>query len=167
VHLFDLLLTEYDHVVVDASSRVDSAMMALSALSDAVLLVVQPEITSVWNARRLGAHLGNAGTRKMQLVLNRDRKVPGLSEGDLEDIIGVKILSRIPNQYSAVTTSIELGIPVCLNQSFAISKSFARLVMLLVETTVADEVATAATTKKASFRSWTTAPATLAAEQQA
>jgi pilus assembly protein CpaE len=48
--LFDLLANHYRYVVVDASSRLDSTTRLLSDLSNAVLMIAQTDVVSLWSA---------------------------------------------------------------------------------------------------------------------
>jgi len=55
--LFDLLVNHYRYVVVDASSRLDATTRLLSDLSNAVLMIAQPNVVSLWSAGRIHAFL--------------------------------------------------------------------------------------------------------------
>src|SRR5208283_2040695 len=113
VRLFDMLVTQYRYVVVDASSRFDAASRLIANLSETVLLVACTDVASLWSAARVQQYLGETGTReRVRLVLNRFRKVPGFSEADAEAAVGAKLLWRVPNQYFAVSSAIDRGTPV-------------------------------------------------------
>ena len=71
------------------------------------------DVASLWSAARVQQYLGETGSReRVGLVLNRFRKIPGFSEADAEAAAGVKLLWKIPNQYFAISTAIDRGIPV-------------------------------------------------------
>src|SRR5581483_6222691 len=53
--LFDLLVNHYRFVIVDASSRLDATTRLLSDLSNAVLVVAQTDVVSLWCASRIHA----------------------------------------------------------------------------------------------------------------
>src|SRR6266850_7379110 len=79
--LFDMLVSHFRYVVVDASSRMDGTTRLVSNLSEAVLLVTHADVASLWSAARVQQYLGETGGReRVQLVLNRFRKIPGFSE---------------------------------------------------------------------------------------
>ena len=62
--LFDLLVNHYRFVIVDASSRLDPTTRLLSDLSNAVLVVAQADVVSLWSAGRIHAFLEEGtGTR--------------------------------------------------------------------------------------------------------
>jgi pilus assembly protein CpaE len=132
--LFDLLIGHFRYVVVDASTRMDSATRLVSSLSQAVLMVVHADVASLWSAARVQQYLGEAGGReKVHLVLNRFRKMPGFTENDAEAAAGVKLLWKIPNQYFAVSTAIDRGVPVLAQNHTEIARSFTGLAARLTE----------------------------------
>jgi pilus assembly protein CpaE len=128
VKLFDMLVTHYRYVVVDASSRFDAASRLIANLSESVLLVACTDVASLWSAARVQQYLGETGSReRVRLVLNRFRKVQGFSESDAEAAVGAKLLWRVPNQYFAVSTAIDRGTPVMDQRSSEIARCFAGL----------------------------------------
>src|SRR5467141_322502 len=132
--LFDMLVSHFRYVVVDASSRMDGTTRLVSNLSEAVLLVTHADVASLWSAARVQQYLGETGGReRVQLVLNRFRKIPGFSEADAEAAAGVKLLWKIPNQYFAVSTAIDRGIPLMQQNHTDIARSFTGLAARLTE----------------------------------
>jgi len=128
VRLFDMLVTHYRYVVVDASSRFDAASRLIASLSETVLLVACSDVASLWSAARVQQYLGESGSRdRVRLVLNRFRKVPGFSEDDAEAAVGAKVLWRVPNQYFAVSSAIDRGTPVMDQRNSEIARCFAGL----------------------------------------
>ena len=128
VRLFDMLVTHYRYVVVDASSRFDAASRLIANLSEVVLLVACTDVASLWSAARVQQYLGESGGReRVRLVLNRFRKVPGFSESDAEAAVGAKLIWRVPNQYFAVSSAIDRGTPVMDQRSSEMARCFAGL----------------------------------------
>src|ERR1700756_2395624 len=137
VRLFDMLVTHYRYVVVDASSRFDAASRLIASLSENVLLVACSDVASLWSAARVQQYLGESGTRdRVRLVLNRFRKVPGFSESDAEAAVGAKLLWRIPNQYFAVSGAIDRGTPVMDQRTSEMARCFAGLALELTRNDV-------------------------------
>jgi pilus assembly protein CpaE len=126
--LFDMLVGHFRYVVVDASTRSDSTTRLVSNLSEAVLLIAHADVASLWSAARVQQYLSDAGGGdRIQLVLNRFRKIPGFSEADAEAAAGVKLAWKIPNQYFAVSAAIDRGIPVMQQSHTEIARSFTGL----------------------------------------
>ena len=128
VRLFDMMVTHYRYVVVDASSRFDATSRLIANLSETVLLVACTDVASLWSAARVQQYLGETGSReRVRLVLNRFRKVPGFSEADAEAAVGAKLLWRVPNQYFAVSSAIDRGTPVMDQRGSEIARCFSGL----------------------------------------
>lgn len=132
--LFDLLVGHFGYVVVDASTRMDATTRLVSNLSQTVLLVAHTDVASLWSAARVQQYLSEGGNReKVGLVLNRFRKIPGFSESDAEAAAGAKLLWKIPNQYFAVSTAIDRGIPLLQQNHTDIARCFTELAARLTE----------------------------------
>jgi pilus assembly protein CpaE len=132
--LFDLLVSHYRFVIVDASSRLDPATRLLSDLSNAVLVVAQTDVVSLWSAGRIHSFLEEGtGRNRMRIVLNRYKKIPGFTEEDVEQVTNCKVLWKIPNAFQAVSPSIDHGTPVVLQDGLEISRSFRTLAQTLAD----------------------------------
>jgi pilus assembly protein CpaE len=131
--LFDMLATHFRYIVVDASSRLDSATRLVGNLSETVLLVAHADVASLWSAARIVQFLGETNGREhVKLVLNRFRKIPGFHESDAETASGASLLWRIPNQYFAVSSAIDRGVPL-MQQNTEIARSFSGLAATLTQ----------------------------------
>lgn len=132
--LFDLLSGHFRYVVVDLSTRMDGTTRLVGNLAQMILMVAHTDVASLWSAARVQQYLSETGSRdKIQLLLNRFRKIPGFSEGDAEAAAGVKLLWKIPNQYFAVSTAIDRGIPLIHQNHTEIARSFSGLATRLTE----------------------------------
>ncbi len=137
--LFDLLVNHYRYVVVDASSRLDSTTHLLSDLSNAVLLVAQTDVVSLWSAGRIYAFLEEGvGRDRLRIVLNRYKKIPGFTDEDVEHSTRCKVLWKIPNAFQAISPAIDHGTPVVLQENQEVSRSFRALAAALAEAPTAD-----------------------------
>jgi pilus assembly protein CpaE len=132
--LFDMLAGHYRYVVVDVSTRADATARLVSSLSQSVLLVAHADVASLWSAARMQQYLAEAGGRdQMRLVLNRFRRTPGFTETDAESAAGIKLLWKIPNQYAAVSTAIDRGIPLMQQPHTEVARAFIGLAGRLTE----------------------------------
>jgi pilus assembly protein CpaE len=126
--LFDMLVNHFRYVVVDASTRADATTRLVGNLSETVLLVAHADVASLWSAARVQQFLNDSGGReRVQLVLNRFRKIPGFSESDAQAAAGIKLLWKIPNHYFAVSAAIDKGVPVMQQNHSEIARSFTGL----------------------------------------
>jgi pilus assembly protein CpaE len=132
--LFDLLVNHYRYVVIDASSRLDPTTRLLSDLSNAVLMVAQTDVVSLWSAGRIQAFLEEgAGRNRLRIVLNRYKKIPGLSDEDIQDSTRCKVLWKVPNAFQLISPSIDNGTPVVVQEGYEISRSFRALAATLAD----------------------------------
>ena len=137
--LFDLLVNHYRFVVVDASSRLDPTTRLLSDLSNAVLLVAQNDVVSLWSAGRIRAFLEEgSGRDRLRVVLNRYKKIPGFTDEDVKQVTNCKVLWKIPNAFHTVAPAIDHGKPVVLQEGPEISRSFRGLAATLAEASDSD-----------------------------
>ena len=130
--LFDTIAGLFHYIVVDASSRLDSATRLCSNLSERILLIAHADVASLWSAGRVAQYLGESGSRdRFGLVLNRYRKVAGFNEAETEAAIGAPVLWRIPNQYFAVSSAIDRGVPLMQQGTTEISRFISGLAEFL------------------------------------
>ena len=130
--LFDTMVGLFHYIVVDASSRLDSATRLVSNLSEKILLIAHADVASLWSAGRVAQYLGESGSRdRFALVLNRYRKVAGFNEA--EAAIGAPVLWGIPNQYFAVSTAIDRGVPLMQQGNTEIARSISGLAEYLTK----------------------------------
>jgi pilus assembly protein CpaE len=131
--LFDLLVTHYRYVVVDCSGRTDDLTRMLCDLSHRVMLVAQTDVVALWSASRIHGWLDESGASgKLQLVLNRYKKIPGFTDEDIQKATNCRVLWKVPNHYHAVAAGIDRGDPA-LFQDNELSRSIRGLAAALAE----------------------------------
>jgi pilus assembly protein CpaE len=132
--LFDLLVNHYRFVVVDASSRLDPTTKLLSELSNALLVVAQTDVVSLWSAGRIHGFLEEGtGRDRLRIILNRYKKIPGFTEEDVQQVTNCKVLWKVPNAFQIVSPSIDHGTPVVLQEGSEISRSYRALAETLAK----------------------------------
>ena len=138
--LFDLLVSHYRYVIVDCSGRMDQTTRLLSDLSNAVLLVTQTDVVSLWSAGRIRLFLEEGTSRnRLRLVMNRYKKIPGFTEEEIEKVTSCKILWKIPNDYQLIAPAIDRGAPVAGHDNQEVSRAFRSLADLLAQAPSAAE----------------------------
>ena len=132
--LFDLLVNHYRFVIVDGSSRLDPTTRLLSDLSNAVLVVAQTDVVSLWSAGRMHSFLEEGtGRDRLRIVLNRYKKIPGFTDEDIEHVTNCKVLWKVPNAFQSVSPAIDHGTPVVMQEGPEISRSYRALAAALAE----------------------------------
>ena len=138
--LFDFLVSHFRYIVVDCSNRVDQTARLLCDLSNAVLLVAQTDVVSLWSAGRLRTFLEEGGGRdRVRIVLNRYKKIPGFTDQDVETATNGKLLWKLPNDFQAISPSIDKGVPAAVADGSDISRSFRALAALLAQASPSSE----------------------------
>jgi len=138
--LFDLLVSQYNFVVLDCSGRLDATTQTICDLSNAVLLVAQTDVVSLWSAGRIHAFLQEgAGRDRLRVVLNRYKKIPGFTDEDVEKATNCKVLWKVPNNFQLIGPAIDKGSPVALQDNHEVGRSYQALAAELAgATTSAD-----------------------------
>ena len=136
--LFDLLVSQYHFVVADCSGRFDGTMQMISDLSNAVLLVAQTDVVSLWSAGRVHQFLQEgAGRDRLRVVLNRYKKIPGFTDEDVEKATNCQVLWKVPNNYQLIGPAIDKGSPVAMMGNHDVSRSYQGLAAELAGATTA------------------------------
>jgi pilus assembly protein CpaE len=138
--LFDLLVNQYHFVVLDCSGRMDGMMQMICDLSNAVLLVTQADVVSLWSAGRIYAFLQEgAGRDRLRIVINRYKKIPGFTDEDVEKATNCKVLWKVPNNFQLVAPAIDKGSPVASQGNHEIGRSYQGLAAALAGATTTAE----------------------------
>jgi pilus assembly protein CpaE len=138
--LFDLLVNQYHFVVLDCSGRMDGTMQMICDLSNAVLLVTQADVVSLWSAGRIYAFLQEgAGRDRLRIVINRYKKIPGFTDEDVEKATNCKVLWKVPNNFQLVAPAIDKGSPVAAQGNHEIGRSYQGLAAALAGATTTAE----------------------------
>jgi pilus assembly protein CpaE len=132
--VMDLLVNHFEYVVVDASSRLDQMVKLVCNLSDKVLLVAQPDVPSLYSAAKLQDYLGEApSSKRVSLLVNRYRKVPGLTDNNIEGATKTNIFYRVPDEYQSVASSIQRGVAAVNETNSELSRAFSGLAAELAD----------------------------------
>jgi pilus assembly protein CpaE len=123
--LFDLLVSQYHFVVLDCSGRMDATIQTICDLSNAVLLVAQTDVVSLWSAGRIHSFLQESAARdRLRVVLNRYKKIPGFTDEDVEKATSCKVLWKVPNNFQLVGPAIDKGSPVAMQGNHEVGRSY-------------------------------------------
>ncbi len=137
--LFDLLVSHFQYVIVDCSNRNDALFRLIADLSNAVLLVAQTDVVSLWSAAKMRSFLEQGtGRDRVRLVLNRFKKIPGFTDDDVHKVTNCKLLWKLPNNFHAVGPAIDKGTPIAFNEGNELGRSFRALADVLAAASNAD-----------------------------
>jgi pilus assembly protein CpaE len=131
----------YDFVLLDVGRQIDALSLRALDSTDAIYPVLQLALPDIRDARRLLDIFRSLGyaTDHIRLIVNRYEKGGRLRLQDLHAALGAEVLHTIPNDYVAVTDSVNQGIPVLqLARGSAAARSLADLVEVVTARRVAE-----------------------------
>lgn len=122
-NLIGILRHEFAFVVVDAGTAAGSTEEALMDLADTIYLVTEMSIPALRNARRLMSFIaGRQRNPHVEVVINRfNSRETEIDEDSATKALGRPVDWRIPNDFQAVRSAENTGVPVAMKDS-AISR---------------------------------------------
>lgn len=124
--LLEFLRSEYDYIVVDCSTTLHETDLAVLDSSDQVYLVATPEIGAIRDLSRYVDHLTriDATTEKMQVIINRFSSRYAVKVEQIEKAIRLPVAIRLPNSYTELVRSVNLGEPIAPSRKSEFSMQF-------------------------------------------
>ncbi len=138
--LFRLLTRQYEYIVVDAGSQINSCTVAALYSADTMFLVANPDVPSVRNAQRLldrVRQLGACGERA-RILLNRAAEPFPIPPKQIEAALGHPIHHTFPSDYKTVSAALNSGVPLALSGNTDIAAQFDRFTRGLLDRTSDD-----------------------------
>jgi pilus assembly protein CpaE len=115
--MLDILVREFEYVVVDTASGLDEHCLTAADRSDDLVLVCATDVPSVRGLRKALDAMEVLGMnhQRRHLVLNRADARVGLAARDVETTLGLRFDAAIPSSRS-ITVSVNQGSPVVLSE---------------------------------------------------
>ncbi len=108
--LVDFMRRNYEVVCFDISGNLEKYSMELMRESRRILLVCTQEIPSLHLAREKLGFLREAELEsRVSVLLNRCYKRPLISKQQVEDLLGVQVMTMFPNDYHGVNGAMASG----------------------------------------------------------
>lgn len=125
--LFNTLKETFSYIIVDAESSFDGKNIAALDNSDMILLVTVANLPALRNTQRclelfdkLGYEMG-----KTKVVVNRYMENDEIKDDDIQKVLSKEIYWKVPNNYFAIMSAINKGIPVGeVNDTTNIAQSY-------------------------------------------
>ena len=104
----------FDYVVLDVGRSMDTVSLKALDLATHVFPVLQLSLPQIRDARRLRALFRSLeyAPEKIHWVVNRHQKGGEIDLESMEQTLGVKGLTTIPNHFKGVNASVNQGIPI-------------------------------------------------------
>lgn len=112
--ILKVLQSSFAYVIVDMPARFYSALDPVFQMSDSLLLVTTPEVSTIRNVKACLGVLDelNYPSRKINLLLNKAGLSPEIKKRDVEATLNRKIHSVLPLDDRLATASLNKGAPV-------------------------------------------------------
>lgn len=112
--LLDVARASYDFVIVDLERALDAIAIKVLDKADLIYPVMEQMVPFIRDAKRMvKAFLGLAYPKeKIHLIVNRYQRRGDISLVDLEETVGLKVYRTVPNDFSQVAESVNLGMPL-------------------------------------------------------
>jgi pilus assembly protein CpaE len=133
--LLRLLARQYEYIIVDAGSQINSCTVAALYAADTMYLVANPDVPSVRNAQRLlerVRQLGACGER-VRVLLNRASEPYPIPPKQIENALGHPIHHTFPSDYKTVSTALNSGVPLALAGNSDMAAQFGHFTRLILE----------------------------------
>lgn len=128
--LFNTLKDTFSYIVIDAEASFDGKNIAALDNSDIILLVTVANLPALRNTQRCLELFERLGydKDKTKIVINRYMENDEIKEQDIEKVLSKHIYWKIPNNYFAIMTAINKGVPVSiLNSTTNVAQSYKNL----------------------------------------
>jgi pilus assembly protein CpaE len=135
--LIRLARNNYDFVILDAGRALDGVTIRALDNADVVYPVIQMSLPFIRDGKRLMEAFRSLGyaDEKVKLIVNRYEKKGDVRLEEMEQAVGVKAVRTLPNDYAAVSASINQGMPVVvLAPNSSVARSIREFAQDLVAT---------------------------------
>ena len=125
--LFNTLKETFSYIIVDAEASFDGKNIAALDNSDMILLVSVANLPTLRNTQRCLELFDKLGydKEKTKIVINRYMENDEIKEDDIEKVLSKQIYWKIPNNYFAIMSAINKGVPVSIiNSSTNVAQSY-------------------------------------------
>ncbi|MHB1131216.1 MAG: AAA family ATPase [Chloroflexota bacterium] len=133
--VLDLLTSAYDVVVLDCPPSYDERNLMLLDRADAILLVVTPDVATLYNTTaflNLAQALGYARER-ITVVVNRYDSHGSVAIKEIEDTLAHPVAYKVPSRWRDLSTALNAGEPIAASHPNA---DISRVIAGMAEATV-------------------------------
>ncbi len=112
--LLRIMTGTYTHIFIDLPSNLDEELLQLTTdASEAVLVVLTPELPALWRTHRMISLLSGGGCGdRLRLVLNRDQSRSEIDQKEIARSLGQPLFWNLPNSYRTAIQAINQGRPI-------------------------------------------------------
>lgn len=128
--LFNTLKDTFSYIIVDVEASFEGKNIAALDNSDLILLVTVANLPALRNTQRCLELFDKLGydKNKTQIVVNRYMENDEIKQEDVKKVLSKDIYWKVPNNYFAIMSSINKGIPVSeMNPLTNVAQSYREL----------------------------------------
>ena len=136
IGICDRLRDDFDFILLDSPAGIEQGFQNAVAPADEVIIIATPEVSSIRDADRVVGLLEQNHKPPPCLIINRVcldlvKRGEMLDIPDVLDILAIKLLGIIPEDYRVIT-SANSGIPIALDDETLASRAFRNVARRLV-----------------------------------
>ncbi|WP_226643725.1 AAA family ATPase [Mesobacillus subterraneus] len=115
--ILDLMLLNYDYVIVDTSVGLNDHTVHIAEKADQIMVMANLEMTALKNTKLMLETFDILELKnKVTLVINRADMESVIQAADAARILGYEDPVYIPNDFQTCSQSLNIGIPFVINQ---------------------------------------------------
>src|SRR5262249_10037688 len=133
--LFRLLARQYEYIIIDAGSQLNSCTTAALSTGDTIFLVSNSDLPSVRSARGWLDGLRQLGAcgERVGVLLTRAAEPFPIPPKQIEGALGHPIHHTFPSDYKTVSTALNSGVPLALADGSDIAAQFDRFTRMILD----------------------------------
>lgn len=119
----------FTHTFIDMPASLDQELLQVAAdNSEAILVVMTPELPALWRTHRLVLLLAGYGcSERVKLILNRDNSRDEIDGREIRKALNQPIFWRLPNNYNSAIQAINKGKPIVWVNHSGLATSYRKL----------------------------------------
>ncbi len=135
VEIVEKVQWNFDYILIDSPAGIEGGFRTAAAPASEVLLVVNPEVSSVRDADRVIGLMESMGKENIRLIINRIKlhqvkKGEMLSVEDVEEILHVPKIGIVPDEEKMVDFTNK-GEPIVLSDNSRVARALMNIAMRL------------------------------------
>jgi pilus assembly protein CpaE len=127
--LLEVAAETYTHCFLDFPMSSNKEAVRLAAdISSGILLVVTPELPSIWRADALIQFLESMDCLdRLRLIVNRSSRADEIRDTEIQKAINRPVYWKLPNDYGACMDAVNSGKPLTVIDSSELARSYREL----------------------------------------
>lgn len=127
INLLNKMKETFSYIIIDTGANFDDKTIGALDNSDIILLCAIVNLPAIRNCQRCLDLFDRLGYKKekIKIVLNRYMENDEIKTEDVEQVLNKNVWWKIPNNYMAMISSINKGLPICdINTESNIAQNF-------------------------------------------